>query len=247
MIDVDTDRDLCVVLARGGSKGVHKKNLRCIDGRPLVSYALNSAAEVAQQRSLDLVLSSDDSEILALAEQHHFVPLQRPKHLAQDLTPSFPAVMHAMEEMESRRKAKYRNILYLQSTAPLCKVSDIVAAFQCLEERGDFQSVVAVVEAETHPFRLKRLLADGTLLNFIEQGFEDMRPRQQLPPVFRRAGSIYLSRRQVLVDHHSLVGSPCFGMEVSRESAIDIDSEIDFELASVLIKKVKGNNREAEN
>ena len=152
-----------------------------------------------------------------------------------------------MENMESRRKRRYRSILYLQSTAPLCKVSDITGALQFLERHSHFQSVVAVVEAETHPFRLKRLLADGTLINFIEQGFEDMRPRQLLPPVFRRAGSIYLSRRDVLTTQQSLVGSPCFGMEVTRESAIDIDSEVDLELASIFINKTKGFSHETEN
>jgi CMP-N-acetylneuraminic acid synthetase len=101
----------------------------------------------------------------------------------------------------------------------------------------EVESAVAVTEVDTHPFRMKRILSDGRLINYIDQGFEDMRPRQQLPKVYRRAGSIYASHRKVVMEDNTLVGDPTLGVIVPPITAVDIDTEIDLELVRSLYEK----------
>ena len=81
---------------------------------------------------------------------------------------------------------------------------------------------------------MKKINPQGYLSNFIDQGFEDMRPRQKLPKVFRRAGSIYVSKRHVIMEKNTLLGNPCLGIEVPYETAIDIDNHLDLQLARIL-------------
>ena len=83
---------------------------------------------------------------------------------------------------------------------------------------------------------MKKIKENGILENFIDQGFEDMRPRQLLPKVYRRAGSIYVSRRNVIMNKNTLVGNPCFGIKVPSITAVDIDSQLDLELARIIFK-----------
>ena len=228
---------LAVVIARSGSKGVPGKNLRLLNGKPLISYILNSAIEAKININFDLVLSTDSEDIRGIGiELGAFCPFLRPLHLAQDDTPSWPVVQHAVTEMEAFMDCRYDTITYMQPTSPFCSPITIVDCNNMLDSDHTLKSVVAITEAEVHPFRLKRLVDDSRLINYIEQGFEDMRPRQILPKVFRRAGSVYVSRRSVVMEEDTLVAEPCGGLVVNATSAIDINSELDFILAESLIK-----------
>lgn len=223
------------MLAREGSKGVPGKNLAPIGGKPLVAWMASTALSLVETDGLDLIFSTDSEEIRYVVSQIGvWAPFLRPRELAGDLVPSLPAVQHALLEAEQARHKTYDIVVYLQPTAPFCSAEDIRNCIQLLREHPNAESAVAVAEVETHPFRMKRLLENGRLLNYIEQGFEDMRPRQGLPKVYRRAGSVYASRRFVVMEKETLVGDPCFGVVVPPERAVDIDSFIDLELANVM-------------
>ena len=127
----------------------------------------------------------------------------------------------------------------MQPTSPLCRPQDISACINNLITDSKIVSSVAVTEVSCHPFRMKRLLSNGHLINYIDQGFEDMRPRQSLPKVYRRAGSIYVSRRGYVMQSNSLVGEPCLGVLVPPHTAVDIDSPLDLELAKILLSSHK--------
>lgn len=101
---------------------------------------------------------------------------------------------------------------------------------------GTADSVVSVVDVGgDHPFRMKRLLDDGRLVNYIDQGFEDMRPRQQLPPVYIRSGALYLTRRRVMVEQQRLIGDHCLGLVIPPERSVNIDDKNDLYLAERLL------------
>jgi CMP-N-acetylneuraminic acid synthetase len=238
----ECQRILAVVIARGGSKGVPKKNLIQIDGRPLINFMIQSALCAAKSASFDLIMSTDSEDIWRVAiEAGAWAPFLRPAELAADDVPSWPVVQHAVEQAESIKQTRYDMIVYLQPTAPLCRPEDIIRCIQELKKNPDAESAVAVTEVETHPFRMKRLLSDGRLINYIDQGFEDMRPRQQLPKVYRRAGSVYASRRKVVMEDDTLVGDPCIGVVVPPETAVDVDTEIDLELVRLLYERNKSS------
>jgi CMP-N-acetylneuraminic acid synthetase len=125
----------------------------------------------------------------------------------------------------------------LQATAPLCRPQDIAACVERLV-RGDCDSVVTVVPVTSyHPFRMKRIVGDDILINYIDQGFEDMRPRQVLPPIYKRSGAVYASRRSVIVETEGVVGPNARAVVVPADTAIDIDTALDLELVRLIFQK----------
>jgi CMP-N-acetylneuraminic acid synthetase len=224
-----------IILARGGSKGIPRKNLADLNGKPLVAYMIEKALQTNYES--DVVLSTEDPEIAEAGIKYGaLVPFMRPQELAEDHVHSLPVVQHALLEMEKIRGYKYDLVVYLQPTAPLCRVEDIEECVKCLIDEPYFQSVVTAVKVNTHPFKMKRVVNGSQLVNFIDQGFEDMRPRQELPPVFRRSGAVYASRRSVIMEKQSLVGDPCKAVFVPEDTAVDIDRPVDLELVRYLIK-----------
>lgn len=234
---------LFVVIARGGSKGLPGKNLALVDGTQLITHIVRAAASASENyENSCVVFSTDSDEIRNVAiNSGAWAPFLRPAELAEDDVPSWPVVQHAVEQAEAIKQTRYDVIVYLQPTAPLCRSEDIVRCIQELKDNADAESAVAVTEVETHPFRMKRLLSDGRLINYIDQGCEDMRPRQQLPKVYRRAGSVYASRRKVVMEDDTLVGDPCIGVVVPPETAVDVDTEIDLELVRLLYARNKAS------
>ena len=229
---------LAIIPARGGSKGVPRKNVRVLAGKPLIAYSIEVAKAVVQLT--DLIVSTEDEEIAGAARELGVeVPFLRPVELAEDLTPTYPVIMHALAEMELKRGAQYDAVLLLQPTCPLRTAAHIETALEMLFATP-CDSVVSVVEvSNTHPFRMKRLVGDR-LINYVEQGFEDMRPRQVLPKVYLRNGAIYLSRRDSLYESGSLVGEHCLGMVMSEEDSVNIDGALDFVLAEAILAKRDG-------
>ena len=224
---------LTVIPARGGSKGVPRKNIRTLAGKPLIAYSIEAANAVSQLS--DLVVSTEDEEIAGIArELGAEVPSLRPAELAEDLTPTYPVIMYALEEMELRRGAQYDAVLLLQPTCPLRTSAHIETSLDMLHS-APCDSVVSVVEvSNTHPFRMKRLI-DNRLVNYIEQGFEDMRPASGPPKVYLRNGAIYLSRRKSLFEYEALVGEHCLGMVMTDEDSVNIDGPLDFVLADAIL------------
>lgn len=237
---------LFVIIARAGSRGIPGKNLKNIDGSPLIFHMIRSALSVSADFEFsDVVFSTDSEEIRQAAlEAGAWAPFLRPAELAGDDVPSWPVVQHAVRQAESIRRRSYDVVVYLQPTAPLCRHADIFRCIHALREKPQAESAVAVTEVDTHPFRMKRMLSDGRLINYVDQGFEDMRPRQQLPKVYRRAGSVYASRRKVVMEDDTLVGDPCIGVVVPPETAIDIDTELDLELARLVYERSKLNEED---
>jgi CMP-N,N'-diacetyllegionaminic acid synthase len=227
-------RVIGVIPARGGSKGIPRKNLADVAGKPLIAHMIGHA--LVSRAISDVVVSTDDEEIAAVARLFGaLVPFMRPRELAGDSVASLPVVQHAVTAMESERGERYDVIVLLQATAPLCRPADITSCLAKLASDSTCKSCVTVTPVATHPFRMKRIIDDDRLVNYIDQGFEDMRPRQALPPVYRRAGSVYASRRAVVMDDHTLVGDPCRAVQVPPETAVDIDTPLDLALVRLML------------
>ena len=212
-----------------------RKNIAPIAGRSLLAYTVDEALKVAA--ITDLIVSTDDLEIADIARSlGAAVPFLRPAELATDQAQSAPVMKHGVLEMEARRGLRYDAIIMLQPTSPLRKACHIHTAIDMLTAH-DCDSVVSVVSVGgNHPFRMKRLV-DNRLVNYIDQGFEDMRPRQVLPPVYIRNGAVYLSRRHVVVDQEKIVGSVCLGFEMGVEESVNIDDRLDFKIAELLLSE----------
>jgi len=235
-------RILAATLARGGSKSVPRKNLADIGGKPMIAHVISAVLQVPM--ITDYVVSTEDPEIAEVARAYGAqVPFIRPVELAGDLVPSEPVMQHAITEMEKLTGQPYDYVMLCQATAPLTRPQDIEACLTRLVA-GGCDSVVACMRVTSyHPFRMKRIINGDILVNYIDQGFEDMRPRQILPPVYKRSGSVYASTRRVMMEMNAIVGPDARAVIVPDEFAIDIDSEVDLLVARFMYEKLNGGKK----
>jgi N-acylneuraminate cytidylyltransferase len=230
-------RVLGVVPARGGSKGVPRKNIRPLAGKPLIAWTLGAAA--ASERLTRTVISTDDLEIAAVAKRFGGeVPFIRPAELGTDSAKSLDVLFHALSVVEKQEGGEpYNAILLLQPTTPFRTAADIDGCIVLLEQSGA-DSVISVVEVGAfHPARMKYLEGDRLIdPPFCEE--EENMPRQKLRPMYLRAGSVYLMRRATLLSG-SLKGKDCRAWVVPSSRAVNIDSEQDFLYAEWLVSRDK--------
>jgi CMP-N-acetylneuraminic acid synthetase len=228
-------RVLGLVPARGGSKGVPRKNIRLLCGRPLLDYTAASAR--AARRLSRLVLTTDDDEIARIGRAAGLdVPFMRPAHLGRDDTPMIAVVQHAVRALGDSGD-EFDAVCLLQPTNPLRVSDDIDGAIALLEATGA-DSVISFVDVgERHPARMKFIGADGRVIEppFAE-AVEGQR-RQDLPQLFLREGSIYLTRTPVLMNHGSFKGHDCRAWIVPEERACNIDTPFDLFIAAQLLSQ----------
>jgi CMP-N-acetylneuraminic acid synthetase len=227
-------RVLGLIPARGGSKGVPRKNIRILAGKPLLQYT----AETARGARLlaRVVLSTDDEEIARIGRDCMLdVPFMRPTELAADETPSLLVVKHALEWFESRGDV-FEAVCLLQPTHPFRQAGDIDACITLLGETGA-DSVVTVlpVPPEHNPHWVFFRGADGGLRLSTGESRLISR-RQDLPPAFHREGSVYVTRRDVVLKGDSLLGDRVIGYPMDPEKSVNIDTPEDWVRAERLLR-----------
>ena len=230
---------LAIIPARGGSKGVTNKNIRMLAGKPLIAYTL----EASQKSSVltHTIVSTDSEEIATIAKNHGGkVPFMRPAELATDMAASLPVIQHAVKEMEALLNCKFDAVVMLQPTCPLRASADIDQAVNKLfESKAD--SVISVTDVGGHhPLRMKRIVAGDHLVNYIEQGAEDMRPRQVLPPTYIRNGALYVAKRDVIMEKNTFVGEDCRAYIMPGDRSVNIDVFEDLLVAEHYLKEKNG-------
>jgi CMP-N,N'-diacetyllegionaminic acid synthase len=225
---------LGIVTARGGSKGIPRKNIAPLLGKPLLAYTAE-AAHRANGLSR-LVLSTDDEEIASIGQQLGLdIPFMRPVNLAYDDTPTIRVLQDIVLWLE-RRQEFYDAIFTLQPTNPLRRAADIDGAIELMKRTGA-DSVISFVDVgEKHPARMKFIDESGHAIDppFAEE-FEGQR-RQDLPKLYLREGSVYLTRRNVLMDQNSLKGLDCRAWLVPQERACNIDTPFDLFFAEQMLR-----------
>jgi len=227
---------LAVIPARGGSKGVVRKNIRPICGKPLIAYTIETAL-AARHLLHRTIVSTDDSEIAAIARDHGAdVPFLRPAELAGDKVPTLPVLQHAVSFIEEQDDIKLDWVLLLQPTAPLRAVEDIEASVtSALQNNCD--SVISVVQVfAEHPILMKRI-EDNRLLPYCIEEKEGTRRQDYQPPAYMRNGAIYLTRRDVLMDKDSIWGQVIRPYVMPLERSVSIDSELEVKLIELLIEE----------
>jgi CMP-N,N'-diacetyllegionaminic acid synthase len=217
-----------LITARGGSKGIPRKNIKFIAGKPLIVWTI----EAAQRSSLlsGVVVSTDDLEIAEVALQAGAqVPFMRPAKLAQDQTPGLDPVLHALEQLP-----QFDSVLLLQPTSPLRTTNDI-DDFLNLVAQKKTPSAVSVSEAGAHPYWTYSLNADKTMTRFVD--IAQTARRQDLPPVFSLNGAMYFADANWLRKSGSLVSEETLAYVMSKEHSVDVDTALDWRLAELLLKE----------
>jgi CMP-N,N'-diacetyllegionaminic acid synthase len=227
---------LALIPARGGSKRVPRKNVRTLGGKPLISWTIEQA--LASEAVDRVVVSTDDAETAAIAEQYGAeVPFIRPASLAADETPDLPVFVHALDELAT---VGYRPefVAWLRPTAPLRTAHDVDRAVALLRSTGA-DCVRSICLTEHHPYWARRLDGDR-LLPFVDGvREEDFPQRQLLPPAYRLNGAVDVARTAFVAgtSGRELFGGDVRGYVMPHERSIDLDDELDFELAELLIAR----------
>ncbi|MFN3647994.1 MAG: cytidylyltransferase domain-containing protein [Armatimonadota bacterium] len=226
-------RVLGIIPARGGSKGVPRKNVRPLAGRPLLAYTADAA--LGAKSLTRTILTTDDPEIAQVGRDCGLdVPFLRPAELAQDDTPTKPVLQHAVRCLEAEGE-RWDAICLLQPTNPL-RGADVVDACvrMFVEREADAVVTVLAVPPEYNPHWVYFQDESGSLR--ISTGEAEPIPRRQaLPPAFHREGSVYVMRRDVLMERDSLFGERLFGYALDPSQSVNIDTPADWAEAERLL------------
>ena len=223
---------LGIIPARGGSKGIPRKNIRDLAGKPLIAWTIE---ETAKSQYLDrCVISTDDTEIADIARKYGGdVPFMRPAELAQDGTPSIDVVLHVVNEIPG-----YDYVVLLQPTSPLRTANDIDDGIMfCLSHGAE--SCVGIVEATESPYWMYNLDKENKMSAIISLSEEKKYQRQKLPKAYSLNGALYIDHVRFLREKRTLVAENTIGYIMSREKSCDIDDMVDFEIAEMLLNKTK--------
>ncbi|WCR26233.1 acylneuraminate cytidylyltransferase family protein [Paenibacillus thiaminolyticus] len=221
-------KTLAIIPARGGSKGLPRKNVKPLIDKPLIAWTIEQAL---QSRYIDrVIVSTEDEEIAEVSRKFGAeVPFLRPSELAGDESSVIESVMYVLE-----RITDYENVVLLQPTSPLRVSEDID---NCLEwlMNNEVDSVVSVTSPEKSPYWCYRVDEHSRLLPLFS--IENNLPRQQLPQAFVLNGAVYAMKVEHLVRRKGFVTEHTLGYKMPIERSIDIDSELDFWLCEKLLEE----------
>jgi CMP-N,N'-diacetyllegionaminic acid synthase len=216
---------ICIIPARGGSKGVPRKNIKMLNGKPLLQYSIEQASQTAAINCV--YVSTDDDEIKTYAQQSGAKVIVRPESLSGDIATSESALIHVLDELNE--PVDY--IVFLQCTSPIREPQDIQKAIQLLlQEEAD--SLLSVVH--DHSFLWKEEYGQGVSVNYDYMA----RPRRQdMPLQYRENGSIYIVKPEILRKHNNRLGGKIVLFPMTDDSAVDIDTEHDLLLAESILQR----------
>lgn len=221
---------IAIIPARGGSKGVLKKNSRLIAGKPLIYYTIRASQGCKYIHRT--VVSTDDDEIMSISLAEGATGIKRPAELSNDDSPTMDAIFHVLEQCETLGMHP-DTVVLLQPTSPLRTSSDIDAALD-LFLHSECDSVISVVEA-THPPQWNMVIEGSYLRPLFDEMLLKMR-RQDLPHSYLPNGAIYIASIEVLKRNLSFYCPKTKPYIMAAEKSIDIDSEFDLFFAESLIK-----------
>lgn len=225
---------LALITARGGSKGILRKNIRLMAGKPLIVWTIEAAQHA--NTLTRVVLSTDDIEIADLGRQSGIeVPFMRPDELATDSAGHFEVVMQALDWLRDNEKFEPDYVLTLQPTSPLRTAEDIDTAVILAEEK-QARAVVSVTETFRHPYLTLQMSSNGDLIPFLDPQMLKLR-RQEYPDVYSINGAIYLNRPVVLFEEKTFFPEQgTYPYIMPPERSIDVDTMWDFHLAELILK-----------
>jgi CMP-N-acetylneuraminic acid synthetase len=227
-------RVLGLVPARGGSKGIPRKNIQLLAGKPLLQYTIEAAHSA--RLLARVVLSTDDPEIAEVGRRCGIeVPFERPIDLAGDATPTLPVVQHAVRWLEAAGD-RFDAVCILQPTSPLRSPEVIDGCIELLERHQvDTVMTVLPVPPEHNPHWVFFQNADGLL--HLSTGERAPIPRRQdLPSAFHREGSVYVTRRDVVIVDDAILGERVAGYPLDPERSVNLDERKDWDRAERLLR-----------
>lgn len=225
-------KKLAIIPARSGSRGLPDKNIKNLQGKPLMAYTIEAA--IASEQFDEVMVSTDSKEYAEIAiEYGASVPFLRSADNAGDTSSSWDVVKEVLRNYEKEGKT-FEQVALLQPTSPLRTKDDILNGFQTMNEK-DAEFVVSVCEVEHSPLWANTLPNDQSMENFIDPKVMAL-PRQQIPTYYRLNGAFYLVNVQYLLSNDDLYGGKSYAFIMERKNSVDIDDIFDYKYAETLLK-----------
>lgn len=225
-------KTLCIIPARGGSKGIPKKNIKLLGGKPLIYYAIDGARSIVDDN--DICVTTDDSEIIKKVEEYGLkVPFIRPDYLASDTMGTYEVLLHALDYYEKQGK-KYDRIVLLQPTSPFRRPEDIKGAME--NYTSDIDMVVSVKETSSNPY-YNSFEEDENGYLVISKGDGHYNRRQDAPKAWEYNGAVYVINTDSLKAKNISDFKRIVKYEMDDLHSVDLDTMFDWKIAELLIKE----------
>ena len=222
---------ISIIPARGGSKGIPRKNIKLLNGKPLISYSIDASNSCSLID--DTYVSTEDAEISEISKGNNAEVIERPDELAGDDSSSIDVILHVLDYLENRGELPDLFVL-LQPTSPLRTSEDIEASINSFLE-SDCDSLVSVCELD-HRSLLNFSLEDGFLVQNNNEALFNSR-RQDIPTYYSLNGAIYITTPEFIRKNKSFYSDKTIPHVMSKEKSIDIDTSFDFKLAEFLLNE----------
>lgn len=220
---------VAIIPARGGSKGIARKNLVDVCGKPLIAWSILQACKV---RQIDSVwVTSDDDEILAVAESFGARLIRRPAEISSDQASSESAWLHALDEIENHG-ISIGLVVAMQATSPIRESSDLEGGLEMLQEHG-FDSLLSVVEVED--FFTWRI-AEGGSAESVNYDYKNRKRRQEIDKRYLENGSFYIFRPELLRTNNNRLGGRIGLYAMARHKMFQIDNPEDIDLCATIMR-----------
>lgn len=231
-------RVMGLITARGGSKGVPRKNVRLLAGKPLIVWTIEAAQ--AARRLDRLIVSTDDADIAELCRSQGVeVPFLRPGELAGDASPHADVVLHAIEWMRDHAGYLPDYLVLLQPTSPLRIAADIDSAVE-IAIRRQTDAVISVTPTHNHPCLVRQIDEQGLLQPFVPCELANPR-RQDLPPSYALNGAVFVYRVATILQTRSLACTSCLAYVMPEQRSLQIDTPWEFLLCDLVARHTTGN------
>lgn len=230
-------KDLIIIPARYGSKRIPRKNLSILGGQPLVMYTLKFAHTLQEKYNLDVVVTSDDHDVMKLAANFNFNIIDREEALSNDSATTTAVCLDAVSQMVRLHKVNYELIHLLQVTSPFRSTTSFDDLKNLFKSDEAVDSVFSVSQEDSaHPAYMYRLNRYGQIKQFIEQDLLGKR-MQDLPPAYKRNGAFYSIKRKLFESTHSFIPdlSKARWLDLSSENIVNIDTSHDLKYARFLV------------
>lgn len=228
---------LAIIPARGGSKGLPRKNILDLCGKSLIAWTIEAA--LGSSYIDRVVVSTEDEEIAKIAREYGGeIPFLRPMELAQDRTPGMEPVLYTVKRLAKECSYLPDYVVLLQPTSPLRRTEHMDEAIELLlKSKESFDSLISVTELE-HPVLWNKVMeSDGRLEDYQQHDKGSAQLRQEVDTVYRLNGAIYISTTESLLQMRTFETERTMGYRMDRQSSVDIDTRIDFDWAEFLMSR----------
>ena len=229
---------LAIIPARSGSKAVKNKNIKLLGKYPLIYYTITQALK--SKIFDEIIISTDSKKYLKISEKYGVSsPFLRPKKLSLSNSLATDTIYHAVKKTEKYYKTKYDLICMLQPTAPFRELKDFTNILKIMKKNyNKCDSIISVVDVDNfHPYKMK-IIKKNKLIDYKTWPIENP-PRQSLPKTYIVNGAFYFFKRDSFMKNKSFKGKYSIPYVMPKERSVNIDGLIDFDLANIVLKKLK--------